>query len=117
MLQRCLNPNNPNYPNYGGRGITVCERWRYGDGVLSGFECFLADMRAPPPGMSLDRINVNGDYKRSNCRWATASVQNGNRRPPKRKARRGLPSISEINRYLTALARADLLLGKARRAP
>lgn len=74
MQQRCSNPNRPEYPNYGGRGIRVCERW--GD-----FELFLGDM-GPRPGLeySIDRINNDGNYEPGNCRWATKSEQQSNRR-------------------------------------
>ena len=73
ILRRCMNPNEPSYPNYGGRGITVCERWR-------SFEHFYADMGDPPPGTSIDRIDNERGYEPGNCRWATKPVQNRNRR-------------------------------------
>lgn len=73
---RCSNPNDPFYPDYGGRGITMCQRWR------ESFEAFLADMGTRPgPGYSLDRIDNDRGYEPGNCRWATALEQAANRRP------------------------------------
>ncbi len=71
MLQRCLNPNNPAFKDYGGRGITVCERWR------NSFEAFLSDVgRRPSPKHSLDRYpDKDGNYEPGNVRWATAKQQ------------------------------------------
>lgn len=77
MTQRTSNPNFIDYKNYGGRGIAVCERWRK-------FENFLADMGARPDGMSLDRINNDGNYEPGNCRWATRMQQRQNARPMRR---------------------------------
>ena len=80
MNNRCYVKSNPVYENYGGRGITVCERWRRGVGKRGeSFKHFLADMGPRPQGMTLDRINPNGHYEPGNCRWATAKVQTENR--------------------------------------
>lgn len=73
MRSRCHNRNVPDFVRYGGRGIRVCERW-------DAFENFLADMGEPPKGMTLDRIDVNGDYTPDNCRWLSRAGQNRNKR-------------------------------------
>ena len=74
MKSRCFNKNTISWHNYGGRGITVCKKW------TTSFESFLKDMGEKPEGKSLERINVNGDYKPSNCKWATNVEQGNNRR-------------------------------------
>lgn len=73
MRTRCTNPNATGYDRYGGAGIKVCKRWNR-------FENFLADMGKRPKGKTLDRINSNGNYTPSNCRWATPLVQRLNQR-------------------------------------
>lgn len=73
MRARCERPEHERYADYGGRGITVCERWQ-------DFAAFLSDMGQRPPGRSLDRKDVNGDYEPNNCRWATYTQQTRNKR-------------------------------------
>lgn len=73
MKQRCLNPNSPDYPRYGAMGIKVCDRWLKIDE-------FLADMGERPEGKTIDRIDNSGNYELGNCRWATASEQQFNKR-------------------------------------
>ena len=76
LKARCLNPNGKSWPDYGGRGITVCDRWR----GPQGFQNFLADMGARPRGKTIDRKDVNGNYEPGNCRWATKHIQAINKR-------------------------------------
>ncbi|MNE26673.1 hypothetical protein D3C80_1200490 [compost metagenome] len=75
MRERVLSKTHHAYARYGGRGIEICERWLVGEGLLSGYECFLEDMGERPDGHSIDRIDTNGNYEPGNCRWATPAMQ------------------------------------------
>jgi hypothetical protein len=74
MISRCINANRPDYKHYGGRGITVCSRWR------NSFSDFLSDMGEKPEGKSIDRIDNALGYEPGNCRWATKHQQMQNTR-------------------------------------
>lgn len=80
MVKRCVNPKDPAYARYGGRGIVVCSRWRFGEGGLSGFECFISDMGERPEGLTVERVNNDGNYEPENCRWDTRRAQSRNKR-------------------------------------
>lgn len=77
MKQRCFNPNSKDYANYGGRGVSVCAEW------VHDFPKFLSDMGERPEGSSLDRIDSDGNYEPSNCRWADPKTQQRNTRVSK----------------------------------
>lgn len=85
IVERCCNPNSRNHDRYGGRGIRMCEQWR------QSFEQFLADMGPrPSPKHTIDRINNDGNYEPSNCRWATRTEQVRNRSITKRLTLNGV---------------------------
>lgn len=102
MHARCRNPKAHSYADYGGRGISVCDRWK-------SFENFLADMGGRPLQTSIDRIDPNGNYEPGNCRWATVEVQGDNKRNTKAIAAFGetksITEWSQDSRCVTTRAR------------
>lgn len=92
MFGRCDNPRHPRYSSYGGRGITICDRWRGN----RGFVHFLADMGERPEGLTLDRVDNDRGYSPGNCRWATPKQQANNRR----KARKGVKRVEGVRARL-----------------
>lgn len=79
IITRCTNPKQKNYRNYGGRGVTVCERWR------NSFEAFLEDVgEKPSPKHTIDRIDNSKGYEPGNVRWATMTEQHRNKRNNRR---------------------------------
>lgn len=117
MLHRCRAPTCKQFPDYGGRGISVCQRW------IDSFEAFVADIGPRPPGGTVERNDVNGNYEPSNCRWATAREQANNRRNTIRVGGMTLGEIAQVtglpisavkNRYRRGWS-ADKILSQPRR--
>jgi hypothetical protein len=73
MIERCTNEKHPHFDRYGGRGITICDRWK------QSFTAFLEDMGDRPDGLTLERIKTDGNYEPGNCKWATYQEQNRNK--------------------------------------
>lgn len=92
MKSRCYNPCFPSYVDYGAKGVRICDRW------LNSFENFWLDMQAGySPELTIDRINVYGDYEPGNCRWASRKVQNRNKRNTRWvKTRLGTFSLADL---------------------
>ncbi len=103
MMARCSNPRIAHFKNYGGRGITVCERWHK-------FENFLEDMGLRPSlGHSIDRIDPNGNYESANCRWATDTEQQRNRRDTRKITFNG-ETLSHVDWSLRLGTYKDLVM-------
>lgn len=100
---RCNNPKETGYHNYGGRGITFCERWSLPNS--QGFLNFLQDMGDRPEGKTLDRIDVNGGYNKSNCRWADAKTQAFNTREfsTNTSGRTGVYWFERVGKWVAAI--------------
>lgn len=97
MMRRCRNPNNPDYQKYyGARGIEVCERWLK-------FENFYEDMGPRPEGMTLNRINNDGNYEPSNCEWTSDRVQSTNKRSRVDNPPRFRGAYKHGNRYMAVI--------------
>lgn len=95
MKSRCSNPKVKCYPRYGGRGIEVCQRWQ------ESFLSFLEDMGQKPDGnYSLDRIDNDGNYEPSNCRWATVEEQSNNKSNSLKKGRSKIKLTMKERKYI-----------------
>ncbi len=102
MKSRCYIPSTTHFAYYGGRGISVCEKWR------NSFENFLSDMGVIPEGLSLDRIDPNGNYEPTNCRWSTPLIQGRNKNPRISWRTRALKAECEVKRLLQLVECKDL---------
>lgn len=105
MRGRCLTKTDRKYPDYGGRGITICVRW-------DSFENFYADMGDKPDGLTLGRIDNDGNYEPSNCRWETAEDQAWNRRQRSFQSnnKSGLPGV----RYIASRGKYQATAGRSK---
>jgi len=102
MKQRCTNKRNAVYPHYGGRGISVCKRWDL-------FKNFFEDMGKSGENLSIDRIDNEGDYEPSNCRWATWIEQASNRRPQNSSKAKELRQLDAMHKKLDIMKRHVLI--------
>lgn len=116
MLSRCYNPASPHFDRYGGRGIGVCDRWRFGENLLTGFDCFFADIGPRPDrNHSVDRYpDPDGNYEPGNVRWATQTQQVRNSTNATKIKLDGAP-MSIADAAETAKVPYRLLQGRLRR--
>lgn len=115
MMARCYDPKNKKYEIYGGKGITVCDRWK------DGFDSFYEDMGDRPKRMTIDRKDGNGNYCPENCRWATYETQNRNKSDTKLniekvKRIRMMADLGDSLRYIHSVVAPDASMGTVRAA-
>lgn len=104
MVNRCYSDKNSSYKNYGGRGIKVCDEWSCQQFGLFNFN---RDMGDRPKNMSLDRIDVNGDYCKENCRWVDSSMQGYNKRilETNTSGKTGISWYKQTNKWLARITK------------
>lgn len=108
--QRCTNPNNTNYKSYGGRGIKMYEPWKNSFAEFNNY--ILKTLGKRPDGMTLDRINVDGNYEPGNLRWADHSIQMHNRRTRARSGVQGVDFRKDTKKWVARLKKGGVILRK-----
>lgn len=105
--QRCTNPKNPNYKNYGGRGVKMYEPWKNSFTEFNNY--ILENLGERPEGMTLDRINTDGNYEPGNLRWADHAVQMHNRRVIARSGVQGVIQRKDTGKWVATIKRHGVL--------